>query len=139
MNITWRTANITDELQSFENPFPLRRNALRRKINRILGKETVKDRPKYGVPKTIQTGQFQKNSKKINKFKKKGQRTFTTESFQNSKKDLVYAEDSSEISTDLRKASKNLIPKDSSIHFTDWIQNQRQNDRRKSMYMTGKL
>ncbi|CAF0867523.1 unnamed protein product [Rotaria sordida] len=65
--------------------------------------------------------------------------TFTTESFQNSKNDLVNAEDSSEISTDLRKASKNLIPKDSSIHFTDWIQNQRQNDRRKSMYMTGKL
>ncbi|CAF1378214.1 unnamed protein product [Rotaria sordida] len=43
MNPTWMVANIADELQSFENPLPLRRDTLRRKINRILENETRKN------------------------------------------------------------------------------------------------
>ncbi|CAF1426068.1 unnamed protein product [Rotaria sordida] len=53
MNPTWMVANIADELQSFENPLPLRRDTLRRKINRILENETVKDRPKLCQQKAV--------------------------------------------------------------------------------------
>ena len=36
MNPTWMACDIANEIQSYENPPRLRRDALRRKINRIL-------------------------------------------------------------------------------------------------------
>ena len=65
----------------------------------------------------------------------------------------MYAEDSSEILADLRAASiskypavivfwggnctKELIPQDGRIHFTQWLRDQRSNNNPKRLYMTG--
>ena len=65
MNPTWMTANIADELRSYENPSLLSRDTLRRKINWILQREPVKDRLKCDSPRTVQTEQFKKTVKRI--------------------------------------------------------------------------
>ena len=73
----------------------------------------------------------------------------------NSKNDVIYAEDSSEISADLREASlvkypsgvifwgaiitKDLILQDGPINITQWLPDQCPIDKRKRMYMTGDL
>ncbi|CAF1650194.1 unnamed protein product, partial [Didymodactylos carnosus] len=80
---------------------------------------------------------------------------FTIEGFYNSKNDVVYAEDSSEISADLRAASrskypagimfwggictKGLIPQNGPVNFTQWLRDQRSNNNPKRLYMTGEL
>lgn len=80
---------------------------------------------------------------------------FTIEGTQNSKNNVIYAEDSSEIPADLREASaikfpngvmfwgaittKDLVPRDGPINVTHWLRDQRWLDKRKRMYMTGDL
>jgi hypothetical protein len=56
-------ANIVDEIQSYENPPSLHRDALRRKINRILQRGTIKDRSRCVVPRTVRTEQLKKTVK----------------------------------------------------------------------------
>ena len=58
VNPRWAAANIADEIQSYENPPSLNRNALRRKINRILQRETLKDRSRCRAPRTVRTEPF---------------------------------------------------------------------------------
>ena len=234
MNPTWMASDIADEVQSYENPPPLRRDALRRKINRILQRGTTKDKPRCGAPRTVRTEQMKKTVKRlihlargqsqrkvVSDLKRnniKGERTsvrriikelnlkpfklrkaqklstinkerrvtcakqlikkfgarktnskwewnriintdfsgiFTVEGFYNSKNDVVYAEDSSEIPADLRAASrskypagimfwgaictKGLIPQNGPINFTQWLRDQRSNNNPKRLYMTGEL
>ncbi|CAF1408385.1 unnamed protein product [Rotaria sordida] len=80
---------------------------------------------------------------------------FTIEGFHNSKNDVIYAEESSEIPADLREASivkypsgvmfwgaittKGLISQDGPINFTQWLRDQCPLDKRKRMYMIGDL
>ncbi|CAF1307494.1 unnamed protein product [Rotaria sordida] len=80
---------------------------------------------------------------------------FTIEGFHNSKNDVIYAEEPSEIPADLREASivkypsgvmfwgaittKGLISQDGPINFTQWLRDQCPLDKRKRMYMTGDL
>ncbi|CAF3988978.1 unnamed protein product [Rotaria sordida] len=84
-----------------------------------------------------------------------GVRIFTTKGFHNSKNNVIYAEDSSEIPADLREApmlkypkgvmfwsgicTRGLILHDGPNNFTQWLQGQHQNDKRKRMYMIGEL
>ena len=56
----FKKANIDDKLQSYENPPPLCRNSLKRKINRILQRGIIKDRSRCGAPRTVRTEQFKK-------------------------------------------------------------------------------
>ncbi|CAF1385316.1 unnamed protein product [Rotaria sordida] len=210
MNPTWMASNIADEIQSYENPPSLRRDALRRKINRILQRGTMKDRSRCGAPRTVVFDLQHTNIQskrtfvrraieelKLKPFKlKKAQKLiasnkqrrvtcakklirkfgarkngpkwewnkivntdfsgiFTIEGFHNSKNVVIYVEDSSEISANLIEApmlkhpngvmfwggicTKGLIPHDGPINFTEWLRDQRQNDKRKRMYMTGEL
>jgi hypothetical protein len=44
-NPSWMPADIANELQSHEIPEKLNRNALRRKINRVLERGTIKNKP----------------------------------------------------------------------------------------------
>jgi hypothetical protein len=80
---------------------------------------------------------------------------FTVEGYYNSKNDVVYAENSSEIPPDLRNASiskypvgvmfwdgictQGLIPLDGPINFTQWLRDQRSDNNSKRLYMTGEL
>ncbi|CAF3138914.1 unnamed protein product [Rotaria sp. Silwood2] len=233
MNPTWMACDIADEVQSYENPPRLRRDALRRKINRILRRGTIKDKPRCGTPRTVRTKQLKKTVKRLLHLTRgqsqrkvvsylkrnniKGEKTsvqrvtklnlkpfklrkaqklsrmkrvrrvacakqlikkfgarkarskwqwnriintdfsgiFTIEGYYNSKNDVVYAENSSEISPDLRNASiskypvgvmfwgaictKGLIPQDGPINFTQWLRDQRPKNNSKRFYMTGEL
>ncbi|CAF4655107.1 unnamed protein product [Rotaria sp. Silwood2] len=233
MNPTWMACDIADEVQSYENPPRLRRDALRRKINRILRRGTIKDKPRCGAPRTVRTKQLKKTVKRLLHLTRgqsqrkvvsylkrnniKGEKTsvqrvtklnlkpfklrkaqklsrmkrvrrvacakqlikkfgarkarskwqwnriintdfsgiFTIEGYYNSKNDVVYAENSSEISPDLRNASiskylvgvmfwgaictKGLIPQDGPINFTQWLRDQRPKNNSKRFYMTGEL
>ncbi|CAF3056725.1 unnamed protein product [Rotaria socialis] len=65
MNPTWMTSNIADEIQSYENPPPLSRDALRRKINRILQRGTIRDKLKRSPPRTVRTEQLKKAVKRL--------------------------------------------------------------------------
>ncbi|CAF1239863.1 unnamed protein product [Rotaria sordida] len=154
MNPTWMAVNIVDELQSYENPPPLSRDAFTRKRNRILQRGTVKDRPKCGAPITVRTENFKKMKwNEIVNTDFSG--IFTTEGFHNSKNNVINAEDSSEIPADLREApmlkypkgvmfwsgicTRGLILHDGPNNFTQWFQGQHQNDKRKRIYMIGEL
>ncbi|CAF3310887.1 unnamed protein product [Rotaria sp. Silwood2] len=233
MNPTWMACDIADEVQSYENPPRLRRDALRRKINRILRRGTIKDKPRCGAPRTVRTKQLKKTVKRLLHLTRgqsqrkvvsylkrnniKGEKTsvqrvtklnlkpfklrkaqklsrmkrvrrvacakqlikkfgarkarskwqwnriintdfsgiFTIEGYYNSKNDVVYAENSSEISPNLRNASiskypvgvmfwgaictKGLIPQDGPINFTQWLRDQRPKNNSKRFYMTGEL
>lgn len=70
MNPTWMAANIADEMQSYEKPPPLHRDALRRKINRILQRGTIKNRSRCGAPRTVRTEQLKKTIKRLLHLKK---------------------------------------------------------------------
>ncbi|CAF1533787.1 unnamed protein product [Adineta steineri] len=234
MNPTWKASDIADEVQSYANPPLLSRDTLRRKINRILHRGTIKDKPGRGGPRTVRTEQMKNVVKRlvhltrgqsqrkvvaelkrnnikgektsvqriikelklkpfklrkaqklstVNKerrvactkqlIKKFGERKtklkwqwnriintdfsgiFTMEGFYNSKNDVVYAKNSSEIPADLRNASiskypvgvmfwgaicsKGLIPQDGPINFTQWLRDQRSTTNSKRLYMTGEL
>ncbi|CAF5040369.1 unnamed protein product [Rotaria socialis] len=65
MNPTWMASNIADEIQSYENPPPLCRDALRRKINRILQRGTIRDKLKRSPPRTVRTEQLKKAVKRL--------------------------------------------------------------------------
>lgn len=65
MNPMWMAPDIADELQSYENPPPLRRDALRRKVNRILQRGTTKDKPRCGAPRSVRTEQTRKTVKRL--------------------------------------------------------------------------
>ena len=60
MHPTWMEADIADELQSYENPPSLHRDALGRKMSRILQRGTIKDRSTCGAPRTVRTEQLKK-------------------------------------------------------------------------------
>jgi hypothetical protein len=80
---------------------------------------------------------------------------FTLSNFQNSKNDVIYAENADEINGELREAprekypkgvmfwgaisSRGLIPKNGPINFTKWLNNQKPSGHRGRMYMTGEL
>ncbi|CAF3929933.1 unnamed protein product [Rotaria sp. Silwood1] len=131
----WMAADIADEIQSYENPPSLRRDALRREISRILQRARIKGRSRCDAPLTVRTEQLKKAIKRKN--------------------DVIYAEDPSEIPVDLREASivkyptgvmfwnaittKGLIPQDGPINFTQWSRAQCPLDKRKRMYMTSDL
>jgi hypothetical protein len=70
MNSTWIASNIPDQIESYENPHSLRRDASSRKINRILQRRTTRDRSRCGAPKTVQTEQFKKTVKRLVHLKK---------------------------------------------------------------------
>ena len=72
MNHTWRVANIADEVKSYEKPPSLHRHALRRKINRILERGTIKDKSRCGAPRTVRTEELKKEVKRLI-YLKKGQ------------------------------------------------------------------
>ncbi|CAF1202171.1 unnamed protein product [Rotaria sordida] len=77
---------------------------------------------------------------------------FDQEDIQNSKDNVLYTEDPSEIPVTLigtpkikypsnvifwgRISMKGLILSDGSINFTEWLQNQHRNDKCKRMYIT---
>ncbi|CAF3943111.1 unnamed protein product [Rotaria sp. Silwood1] len=163
MNIMWMAADIADEIQSYENPPSLRRDALRREISRILQRARIKDRSRCDAPLTVRTEQLKKAIKRLI-YLKNGQserkvifelQRNNIEGFHNSKNDVIYAEDPSEIPVDLREASivkyptgvmfwnaittKGLIPQDGPINFTQWSRAQCPLDKRKRMYMTSDL
>ena len=71
-NPSWQGADIATTIESYEVKPNLTRDALRRKVNRILKRKTVADRPGRGRKVTIVTEQFKKKVKKAI-FLKKGQ------------------------------------------------------------------
>ena len=58
-------SDIAEEVQFYENPPPLRRDALTRKINRILQRGTTKDKPRCDAPRTVRTKQMKKTVKRL--------------------------------------------------------------------------
>lgn len=69
-NPLWKSSEIANQLQSYQNAPTLKRKSLVQKITRALKRKSIKDKPRTGAPRTVRTQRFKEVVKKTIRLKK---------------------------------------------------------------------